>query len=211
MRGNGFTLTIGIAAAGALAAPSAGSMLGFQGITGPTHRGAYHGTMEWIAPGEKEDCGTLIVSLTNDSPAANGGFLTGFAFQVIDGLTLQYLAEDAFSENTWQHISDVHAPPYGTFDYGAALGGNWLGGGNPNFGIGVGDTKLFAFEVCGSRSILDSIDVFAFFDDDEGYGFVARFKGFEDGGSDKLPAVVPVPGALALAAVAGALARRRTR
>jgi MYXO-CTERM domain-containing protein len=214
MRGNATWIRpwSALIAAAALAPAASASLLSFESIAGTEGLGAYHGTMEWICP-KKDDseCGTLLVTLTNDSPVGNGGFLTGFAFNVIDGLTLTYQPDSESLGQGWQHIFNVSAPPFGMFDYGAALGGNWLGGGSPENGIAVGDTKVFAFEVCGSPEFLCSVDVFDFFDESGGYGLVARFKGFDDGGSDKVPAVTPGPGALALAVIAGIAGRRRSR
>lgn len=204
--------TLALIAATALAPAAHASLLSFESVKGTEGLGIYHGTLEWICPqDETETCGTLLVSLTNDSPVGNGGFLTGFALNVTDGLDLTYTPDAEAAGLGWQHIAGVNAPPFGTFDFGAALGGNWLGGGSPENGIAVGDTRVFAFEVCGSMEVLCSVDVFDFFDETGGYGLVARFMGFDDDGSDKVPAVTPGPGALALALVAGLVNRRRAR
>jgi len=199
-------------AAATLAPAASASLLSFASIAGTEGLGAYHGTMEWICP-KKDDseCGTLLVTLTNDSPLGNCGFLQGFDFNVIYGLTLTYQGDAGSIAAGWQHMAGVDASPFGMFDFGAALGGTWPGGGSPENGIAVGETKVFAFEVCGSPEFLCSVHVFDFFDESGGYGLVARFKGFDDDGSDKVPAVTPGPGALALAMIAVLAGRRRSR
>lgn len=206
MRGHGIQHAAALCASAILAAAANASLITFESVPGEEGLGYYHGSMEWTAPGEGEDCGTLVVSLTNDSPVENGGFITGFAFQVVDGVTLAFAA---FGD--WEHISGVNAPPLGVFDHGAALGGNWLGGGSPKQGIAVGDSASFTFEVCGDLALLMSLGAEDFLDESNGYGFVARFRGFDDDGSDKVPAVTPSPGALALAALGGVALKRRKR
>src|SRR3954462_626468 len=91
--------------------------------------------------------GTLVISLTNStSPAGLGGFITGFAFNLDSadaGLALALESET----HPFLQMSDVSAPPFGTFDQGAALGGHWAGGGSPSAGIAVGDTGTFMFRI----------------------------------------------------------------
>jgi MYXO-CTERM domain-containing protein len=111
----------------------------------------------------------------------------------------------------WDGVFEVSASPLGDFDHGAALGGNWLGGGSPVLGIGVGQTFVFRYDVRGEESLLATIIAHDFFDETEGWGFAARFRGFADGGSDKVTASLPSPGALALLALGSLGARRRRR
>ena len=79
-----------------------------------------------------------------------------------------------------------------------ALGGNWDGGGKSSYGIAVNQTETFSFQLFGTD--LSGLDEQSFFDQisvkkqgndfvefDGGEFFVARFRGFEDGGSDKVP------------------------
>jgi len=103
--------------------------------------------------------------------------------------------------------SGLSGEPFGNpFDAGAALGGSFLGGGSPNAGIGVGQTGTFSFLIsaldAGGLNASDFLNGGPF-----DFNFVIRFRGFEDGGSDKVPAamlttpnVVPVPMPLALGA-----------
>jgi hypothetical protein len=116
--------------------------------------------------------------------------------------------------------NSVAANPYGQFDLGAALGGNWEGGGAPQGGIGVGASQTFVFNLTGanmasltSGSFLTALSSGA----SPGQGaqfFVARFRGLTDGGSDKVPAVPePETYAIMLAGlgVLAFMARRRLK
>ena len=193
----------------AFPAEATASMISFDSLPGLEGLGSYSGTCEWTAPAlASGECGLLEFTLTNTSPARNGGFLTGFGFRLIDGLTASF-QHDSVNLPGWEGINDFNAPPFGMFDAGAALGGDWTGGGSPNNGIGVGETMSFRFDVCGPSDLIDTIDIEDLFDKTSDYEFVARFKGFDNDGSDKVPANLPAPGALALLAAAGAVARRR--
>ncbi|MFZ9915716.1 MAG: hypothetical protein ACO3IB_10345 [Phycisphaerales bacterium] len=169
---------------------------------------SFTGSMTWSYGGSGE--GTLVVSLTNTSNPSNGGFLTGFVFNTaFSGPNLTLCNAPNAS---WLIQQNASGSPFGTFDWGAALGGNFLGGGSPAAGIAVGDTGTFTFCVKGDDSIISGLSAASFFDGDctcepgeeNRYPFAARFRGFNDGGSDKVvacpPAVVPVPMPVALAA-----------
>lgn len=205
MKGMAMTgIAAGIAALGASLGAHA-SMLMIYSNPGNEGLGSFTGSMEWVYPVDGSDCGQLTVTLTNTSEVANGGFLTGFGFQAIEGIEVTYVA----TGDGWSQLTDFSAAPYGTFDWGAALGGDFLGGGSPKAGIAVGETREFVFEVCADAALLAVLDADDFFEDDIGYGFVTRFKGFNDGGSDKVTGYVPAPGAVALLALAGLAQRRR--
>lgn len=195
--------TVSCAAVVLALAPCAEGSLLFASDPGLNGLGIYSGSIEWSYEGD--GIGTLEITLANDSPAANAGALTGFAFNAIDGLAVAFTS----GLPSWSGVEQADASPYPLFDFGAAIGGNFLGG-NPQFGIAVGASAAFVFTVKGLDSLLATIDESAFFDASGGYGFVARFRGFLDGGSDKVTAsLVPAPGALALLGLAGACARRR--
>ena len=142
--------------------------------------------------------GTLIVELTNTSPADNGGYLTGFAFNNPGGCIVSVTFSDADFEllGAPSFADGVSAVPLGYFDIGAALGGSWLGGGNPAPGIAVDQTKTLIFAFAGTS--LCELDDLSFVNElSEGGSdfFAARFHGFENGQSDKVPAdemIVPV-------------------
>lgn len=192
-------------------------------ISGTGSLGSFTGTFDYVAT----DSGnaTLTITLTNTSPAANGGFITGFVFNnpsdLITGVTL---TQDNGFDLLWDNDA-VNGQPYGQFDIGAALGGNFEGGGNPNDGIPVGDTWTFIFEFTGTD--LDTLSESDFFntwsvEGSDSAAFLVRFRGFEDEGSDKVPGTpdnpppVPEPASLllmgtGLTTLAGILRRKTAK
>jgi hypothetical protein len=145
---------------------------------------------------------TVTVSLANTSPAANGGFITAFVFNIPDGTSVTS-ATIVSTSGAFDDAGDLLGPltfnnsvsgvPNGQFDIGLSTGGDFEGGGNPTVGIGVGETETFTFTLIGlgfsgltAQDFLDALSV------GPGIGqgpedFVVRFRGFEDGGSDKVP------------------------
>lgn len=150
--------------------------------------------------------GTLTLSLTNTSPVPNGGFLTGVVVELPGSLagTLASTTDTDFIGG-----SSVSAAPYGTYDLAAATSGNWEGGGPPSRGIAIGDSLTLVWNIFGSGA--GAFDVTDLNLTASGQpSIVVRFRGFENGESDKVPAV-PAPGAMALAGIASALIGRRRR
>lgn len=181
------------------AASSACASLSFSSSNSLEGLGSYTGSMTWTYGGLGSGAGSLAISLTNTSPQENGGFLTGFAFNVVDGVGLSLTNAP---NSTWLGISNIPANPFPNFDFGAALEGNWLGGHSPNPGIAAGSTRTLTFSVLGNDALLASLSDASFFDTSNGYGFAARFRGFRDGGSDKVMGdviVTPLPQTLGLA------------
>jgi MYXO-CTERM domain-containing protein len=169
--------------------------------------GDFVGSVEYTSIGG--DAGTLIISLTNTSDPANGGFITGFLFN-IDSTDPGVIAELVSGDYPFDQCdgNGLNGQPFGNpYDAGAALGGNFEGGGNPSNGIGVGDTGTFTFAIIADDA--GSLSGNDFLNGPYEFDFIVRFRGFEDGGSDKVP--VPAPGALALLALAGLTAGRRRR
>jgi hypothetical protein len=184
--------------------------------------GDFTGTFVYT-PGAGGTTGIIDLTLTNTSPAANGGFLTAFAFNnpndLITGVTLSVAPasmDSLLGGPTFQNT--INAQPYGDFDIGVANDSNnpsWQGGGNPDDGIPVGSTFTFQFSLTGTG--LDALTEASFqaersddyngshgdfaplVDGIQGPWNVARFRGFEDGGSDKVPGAglgEPVPTAV---------------
>jgi len=179
--------------------------------------GSFTGSIEYSTADAFSTTGTLVITLTNTSAPANGGFITGFLFNIggADSSASATLASGThpFTNCTGGGLS---GSPFGDYDAGAALGGSFLGGGSPNPGIGVGDTGVFTFDVSASDAgALTALDFLNGGPLD--FNFLVRFRGFENGGSDKVGAVVvPLPPALGLglvglvgAAIAAARAKRR--
>lgn len=196
-----------VAAIAGLAGAAHASVVNFDSNPGLEGLGSFSGSMEWSYLGD--NAGTLEITLTNTSPIDNGGYLTGFAFRAVynESLKIGYASD----HEDWEEIVDAACNPFGVFDHGAAVGGNWLGGGQPLAGIAVGETWEFLFDVRGDASLLASLIAHDFFDESYGWGFVARFRGFEDDGSDKVTASLPAPGAVGVLGLAALGARRRRR
>jgi hypothetical protein len=164
------------------------------------------------------DLATLTVTLTNTTSGFDQGFLTGFLFNIPDNHNIDAeLTDSDFSSFEFLFKKDkLKASPFGKFDIGAALGGNFLGGGDPHDGIGIGETGTFIFTFKGSN--LDSLTDQDFVDalSSKGEFFVARFKGIEPGDlSNKVTATVPEPATLLLVgsgiALLGLWGRRKSK
>lgn len=166
--------------------------------------GQLHGTLQYEA-----STGVLTVWLTNMSDPANGGYLTGFLFN-IDSNDPNATATLTSASHPFLGITHQVGSPFGRFTAGAALGGNWAGSAPPSQGIAAGHTGVFVFEV----SAFDASDLEAesFIRGDAAHNFVVRFRGFKDGGSDKVPVVViPTPATLPLLLAGGFIGTRRRR
>lgn len=188
-----------------------------------SNKGFFTGSFSYLSTSSTD--ASLTFELTNTSPAANEGFLTAFAFNNPDDLVTD--ATLSSTNANFDIIGDpsfnnsINGQPRGRFDIGASTSNQWLGGGNPNQGIGVGETETFTFALTGTG--LDTLTEQSFINalstggGEPGVFFYARFLGFEDGDSDKVPAVaVPEPSPLLLGlatvvpiAAVGYIRRRR--
>ena len=147
--------------------------------------GAFTGTMTY------DDVSTLTITLTNTTPAG-GGFITGLLFN-IDGNAIATLSPDPTGgfEDLYT-TGNLDGNPFGDFEAGAALGGNFLGGGSPSGGIAVGSEGTFIFNVTGpdasSLTVGDFISQLSDGSDDHDAALLVRFRGIDLGeGSDKVP------------------------
>jgi hypothetical protein len=178
--------------------------------------GSFTGSMSYTPDPGNPALARLVISLTNTTaPASRGGFITGFAFNFDSSDPAATLTMES-ATYPFEEISDVSAPPFGTFDHGAALRGKWTGGGSPNPGIPIGASGIFTFDVAASDArTLSANDFIAAGEGIHGrssFGLAVRFRGFNNGGSDKVPGgAVPAPGTLALIGLGGFLAFRRAR
>lgn len=154
---------------------------------------------------------TLTIDLLNDTAPALGGYITGLALNGGSGVSSMSFV--SCSNRSFEDLgSPVTANPYGDFMAGAAIGSNWLGGGSPNAGIGVGMVTTFVFTMAGVASdlaLLTAEDCLT----GDGYAMAVRFRGGTGDWSDKvIGCALPAPGAIsALAAVALIGSRRRLR
>lgn len=181
------TALAGLFVLGAIASAHAAPIAG----TGPL--GRFTGELTYTAA--SNTTATLKVSLTNTSPVANGGYITAF---VLNNPTNQITSISSFSDTggTFSLLglgdNTVKAAPNGNFDFGASTGSGFEGGGSPKTGIAVGATDSFTFALTGTK--LSSLNANKFlneFSTGTGIGagataFDVRFRGFIDGGSDKV-------------------------
>jgi hypothetical protein len=194
-----------------LATHAQASVVEFGSNSGATGRGSFSGSLEWIYSRGAGN-GSVLVTFTNTSALANGGFLTGFAFNAVDGVNVAFSSE--ISNGTarrWRALSNLSVRGYGSFESGAAVGGRWRKGGNVIYGVSVGRTKVFAFDVLGDAELLSALAAQSFLDESNGIGMIARFRGFDDGGSDTVTATLPAPGAIAVLGLGAGLFRRSAR
>ena len=139
---------------------------------------------------------TFTITLTNTSPAANGGFLTAVAFNLTPGTTVNNFtttngnfalfgpAPTGWSGNVAPDGSRTHLI--------SASGNDYNGGGNPSGGTPTGGTVTFTLTLASlngntEASVFNSIMI--------------RMRGFQNGGSDKDPLVVtevPEPASMLL-------------
>jgi len=142
----------------------------------------------------------LVLSLTNSLTSAAGGLITNVVFNNpsndITGVTYATTLatfDTLMGGPTFNNT--IPAAPLGNFDIGAGTSGVFNGGGNPNGGIARGSTATLTFTLTGTG--LDTLTTQSFVNtlDTSNTGFLyVRFRGFDNGGSDKvLASVVPVP------------------
>lgn len=122
-----FALALGLGIERANAASI--SFTGRDQSTGPVAAG-HNGEIDYAGA-------TVTLTLENMSPLANGGFITGFLFNVNGNATATL------------NTGAQRGSQFRDFEAGAALDRDFLGGGSPNAGIAVGETKSFTFDFSG--------------------------------------------------------------
>ncbi|MDX2018406.1 MAG: hypothetical protein SFY95_12315 [Planctomycetota bacterium] len=189
---------------GLAASAQAGIVLQSNPAQSTSALGAYLADLSYVS--QTATTGKLTIAITNTTPTALGGFLTALVFNTpgsVSGVTL------ASGPTNFSLISNVSASPYGTYAYGASTSSSFEGGGNPNRGLAVGASGTLVFNITASNAATLTASSFLIGGDD---AFVVRFRGFANGGSDKVPGtIVPSPGSAALLGLAGLSCARRRR
>ena len=104
----GIKLAAAALALGLTASVASAASTTFNITDGTPHSGlgTYTGTIDY------DGAGLLSISLTNTSPAANGGYITGFLFNIDGNASASY---NAIGGDTFQGVTDEPANPYGIF------------------------------------------------------------------------------------------------
>jgi len=230
------TFLLGAALAAATLAPAVARAVPVP-ISGTGTLGSFSGSFDFTA--SNDTSGVVDIVLNNDS--ATAGFITGFLFNIPAGADVSSALFSSSNANfgllgaTTGEVPDAsfnngeNGAPNGQFDIGASTGSSYEGQGAPNLGIPIGASPLnqatFQFTLTGTgftgltaASFLSTLSVPPG-DGDGLEGFVVRFRGFADGGSDKVPngggggTPVPEPGTAMLIGLglASLAARRRAR
>jgi hypothetical protein len=181
--------------------PMASASVAIQG-TGAW--GSFTGTLDYSFT--NATTAQLVLDITNTSPAANGGYLVAVVLNMPSAVT----GIPSFSTDTNLNYlmggtnNSVSANPFGDFDFGVVQDDNPRtfegAGGSPSGGIAVGDSGNFVFGLTGAG--LDLLSTSSFINEltSDGKFMAARFKGFENDESDKVPGteVIPEPASLAV-------------
>jgi len=173
----------------------------------PTPVASFTGTMSYDSALSR-----LTVFLQNDSPLDNLGSLTGFVFNS-DGDAVASYADPDLNAG-FQALNDgpgADAGAFGHYEYGAALGGDFMNGGNPDNGFFPLESGNFFFNVTINGSAAgDAVKVEDFLKQNGVNGTInaplaVRFRAFADGGDNIVgvkvketpppPTPIPLPAA----------------
>jgi hypothetical protein len=124
---------------------------------------------------------TLTFSLTNTSPVLNGGYITALAFNLEGAASITA----AGTTDTDFHLTPpptstggaINVAPDGSREFVMSITDDYLGGGSPTSGVGVGGSATFTFTLGGTFAGVTEGNVLS--------SSLVRFRGFADGGSDK--------------------------
>jgi len=164
-------------------------------ISGTGALGSFTGTFDY------DGSSVVTVVLNNTSPTM--GYITAFVFNIPASASVSNAvlsSPDFFVPLGFVNFNNtVNGTPFGQFDIGAGLFGDFEGGGTPLVGIPSGGTRTFDLMLTGTHlSELDASDFLSTLSEGVGAGgghqaFVVRFRGFDRDGSDKVPTETPIP------------------
>ena len=156
----------------------------------------------------------LTLTLTNESTV--GGFLTAIAFDAPSSMGSGAFVFDGGGgmsglSDAWRNLDSVNTAPFGAREFGASVTDQWLGGGSPTRGLAAGETATWTWSGAFERDA-PVIDFVA------DWNLLLRFRGFDNGASDKVPlrtrppqGTVPGLAGVPTLLAAGLLGRRRRR
>lgn len=173
-----FTAAAALALGGAYAAAGTTSV-NFASDVSQKRLASFDGTATYDSA-----AGKLTLVVQNTTASAKGGFLTAFAFDASGNTVAKYVDPDGGHKpntNGFDEIRNkkgiVNATPFGKYDAGAGLDGQWMPGGVKR-GIAAGASETFVFEVTGAGA--SSLTVADFFGGGKsGLNMVASFKGLK--------------------------------
>ena len=190
-------------------------------ITGDTDNslgglGDFFGSLTYTPHPICGNWGTLSISLTNTSDPHNGGYITGFLFNIdstdyFAKADMEYTPPPTHPFAACYGLGLVALPSLPVFDAGAALAGSfYYWPGEPTQGIGVGETGVFNMKIIANDAQYLTVDDFWAPQGRSLFNFIVGFRAFNGGGADIVPAmryvmppppVVPLPAPVALGAV----------
>ena len=172
--------------------------------------GSYTGTLDYTSGGANS--ATIVLTLTNTTAVATGGFITAVALMHGDNYAGATITLTGSTDADFGNLTPpVSGSPFGDFRGGASTSSSWLGGGAPSAGIGVGQSITLTFSLTGTgMGLLSAADLVGLHSGH--YDMAVRFRGMTNGGSDKVPGqLIPTPAAASLLGMGGLMAARRRR
>jgi hypothetical protein len=193
----------------ALAAPAQGSIaIASDSANSQNHLGQFTGSIDY-GFNLGANAWQVQITLTNTTPAP-AGYITGVIFNIASS-DPNAKATLVSGPANFSNAPNQNGGPFGgPYRAGAALGGNFNGGGSYTQGLGGGQTGIFRFTVMASDAA--ALTDLSFINGPLNFDFLVRFRGLRGVGSDRVPGmVVPGPTVLGVLAVGLMLGRSRRR
>jgi hypothetical protein len=174
-------------------------------ITGDGSLGDFWATLSYSS--SSATAGTLSVAMSNLVTTLPGGHITAFVFNAPTGaISVTGVTQGATFGANFGLLNGIqngiNGQPFGLFDIGASTGGSFQGGGNPNVGIPVEGLANFDFDLTGiGLDVSEDAFLAALINTlssprgvSDLASFVVRFRGFDNGDSEKVPGGPPKGG-----------------